>query len=79
MQYGDYSVWQREWLRGEALDNNSLTGSAVGRRARALELPTDHSRPRARGYNGRALLLRAADEQAAALRSLSGANGVTLF
>ncbi|HZD94579.1 MAG TPA: condensation domain-containing protein, partial [Candidatus Sulfotelmatobacter sp.] len=44
VQYGDYAVWQREWLKGEVLERQiaywkkQLEGAAV------LELPTDHPR-----------------------------------
>src|SRR5262245_29406599 len=45
IQYADYAVWQRGWLRGETLDTQlrywreKLDGVAV------LELPTDRARP----------------------------------
>jgi hypothetical protein len=52
VQYGDFAVWQREWLQGEALDNqlaywrDRLAGAPV------LELPTDRPRPPVRSSAG---------------------------
>ena len=46
MQYGDYAVWQREWLQGEVLDQQlaywrkQLAGAPP-----VLDLPTDYPRP----------------------------------
>ena len=46
LQYGDYAVWQRRWLTGEALAGElawwrrHLEGAPA-----VLELPTDHPRP----------------------------------
>jgi amino acid adenylation domain-containing protein len=46
VQYADFAVWQREWLRGEALEaqiaywRERLTGAPP-----LLELPTDRPRP----------------------------------
>ncbi|HEV2734946.1 MAG TPA: condensation domain-containing protein, partial [Longimicrobiaceae bacterium] len=48
VQYADYALWQRDWLRGEALDRRlafwreRLEGAPA-----ALELPTDRPRPAA--------------------------------
>ena len=46
IQYGDFAVWQREWLAGDRLDaqlahwQEALTGAPA-----LLELPTDRPRP----------------------------------
>ncbi|MBU8901081.1 non-ribosomal peptide synthetase, partial [Corallococcus sp. M34] len=53
VQYGDYSVWQREWLTGGVLGAQltywraQLQGSS-----RALELPTDRPRPSTQSFRG---------------------------
>ncbi|NVJ07525.1 non-ribosomal peptide synthase/polyketide synthase, partial [Myxococcus sp. AM001] len=53
VQYADYAVWQREWLKGEVLEEQlgywrkQLTGAPA-----ALELPTDKVRPAVQTYRG---------------------------
>ena len=42
VQYADFAAWQRQWLQGEVLEAQlELLAAAPGRRARALDLPTD--------------------------------------
>ncbi|MGH1557231.1 hypothetical protein ACRAWD_04260 [Caulobacter segnis] len=50
LQYADYALWQRQWLKGEALERQlSLLARAVGRgRRRVLELPIRTGRVRRR-------------------------------
>ncbi|HEX8907468.1 MAG TPA: condensation domain-containing protein, partial [Longimicrobiaceae bacterium] len=53
VQYADYAVWQREHLRGEALERDlawwreRLAGAPA-----LLELPTDHPRPKVQTHRG---------------------------
>uniref|UniRef100_UPI0013D50505 non-ribosomal peptide synthetase n=1 Tax=Myxococcus vastator TaxID=2709664 RepID=UPI0013D50505 len=53
VQYPDYAVWQREWLKGEVLEaqlgywKQRLEGAPA-----ALELPTDKTRPAVQTYGG---------------------------
>ncbi|RYZ33547.1 MAG: non-ribosomal peptide synthetase, partial [Myxococcaceae bacterium] len=53
VQYADYAVWQREWLKDEVLEaqlawwKQQLQGAP-----RALELPTDKPRPAVQTYRG---------------------------
>ena len=53
VQYADYAVWQREWLRGEVLERQlgywreQLAGAAA-----VLELPSDHPRPAVQSFRG---------------------------
>ncbi|HET7462054.1 MAG TPA: amino acid adenylation domain-containing protein, partial [Longimicrobium sp.] len=80
VQYADYAVWQREQLRGEALDRQ--VGYWKERLAGApalLELPTDRPRPPVQSHRGareafglpRALLDR--------LQALGRGEGATLY
>jgi amino acid adenylation domain-containing protein len=52
VQYADYSLWQREWLKGDLLNakfaywKKQLAGLSV------LDLNTDHPRPAVQTYNG---------------------------
>ncbi|HEY6411705.1 MAG TPA: condensation domain-containing protein, partial [Ktedonobacteraceae bacterium] len=53
IQYGDYAVWQRNWLQGEKLTaqlaywKQQLSGAPT-----TLELPVDHPRPAVPTYRG---------------------------
>ncbi|CAG8863570.1 Tyrocidine synthase 3 [Pseudomonas fluorescens] len=80
LQYGDYAVWQREWLRGEVLHEQSrywqqaLTGAPA-----LLTLPTDRPRPAEQDYSGASVELRLDPRLCAELRELSQRHGVTLY
>ena len=55
IQYADYALWQRQWLKGKALEN--LLGywkRHLGAAARVLELPFDRPRPSVRTTRGAA-------------------------
>ena len=42
IQYGDYAVWQREWLQGEVLEEQMEYWRKQLEGMEALELGTDH-------------------------------------
>jgi Condensation domain len=53
VQYADYAVWQREWLRGEALESQlSYWRAQLEGAPTVLELPTDRPRGRERTTEG---------------------------
>ncbi|HEX3131877.1 MAG TPA: amino acid adenylation domain-containing protein, partial [Thermoanaerobaculia bacterium] len=72
VQYADYAVWQREWLRGETLDRliafwrSELAGAPT-----VLELPADRPRPPVQRFRGASVPF--------ALETFSRPEGVTLF
>jgi amino acid adenylation domain-containing protein len=80
VQYADYAVWEREWLRGEALDRQlaywkeRLAGSTS-----ALELPTDRLRPAVRRSQGSMFRFTVGDQVRAAIMALCRREGTTLF
>ncbi|MCY1078721.1 non-ribosomal peptide synthetase [Archangium lansingense] len=80
VQYADYSVWQRSWLQGEALDaqlawwRKHLEGAPA-----MLELPTDRPRPAARSYRGAVQMVTLSRELSESLRALGRREGVTPF
>jgi len=71
IQYGDYAVWQREWLQGEVLETQlqywkeRLDGVAV------LEVPTDRGRPAVAGDRAASENLRLSEEVTTGLKELS--------
>jgi amino acid adenylation domain-containing protein len=79
-QYGDFAVWQRRWLAGEALAaqlafwRERLAGAPA-----ALELPADRPRPPAPSFRGATLALAFPAGLAAGLRRLALDEGSTLF
>ena len=80
IQYADFAVWQREWLRGEALEK--LAGYWRGQLAGAppaLELPTDRPLPSSHTYRGARLSFAVPAPVASGLKVLARREGATLF
>lgn len=79
IQYADYAVWQRRWLKGELLEAHldhweaRLAGAPP-----ALELPADHPRPPMPSYRGAIESLHVPAAAARALRALGRSNGATM-
>ncbi|MBO0720388.1 MAG: amino acid adenylation domain-containing protein, partial [Blastocatellia bacterium] len=79
IQYADFAVWQREWLKGEILEEElgywrkQLEGMAE------LDLPIDHQRPAVQSYRGAKHRFVMESEVAEKLRALSRREGSTLF
>ncbi len=78
LQYGDFAVWQREWLQGETLEaelawwRQELAGAPT-----VLDLPSDRPRPAARTSRGEALPV--ALPAAGLLHAVCRREGVTPF
>ncbi|HET7230272.1 MAG TPA: amino acid adenylation domain-containing protein, partial [Longimicrobium sp.] len=80
LQYADFAAWQRETLAGERLDaamdfwRRTLAGAPP-----ALELPTDHPRPRAQQHRGGSAAYVLDADTVSGLRHLAQAENATLF
>ena len=80
IQYADFSVWQRKWLKGKTLQQQldywrqKLQGIPP-----LLELPLDRPRPAYQTYNGNFKLFEIKADLAEKLRELSRQQDVTLF
>ena len=80
LQYADYAVWQREWLREETLGaqfdywSKQLEGLSP-----VLELPLDHPRPKVQSLRGAFVPLEFNEELTRGLKGLSRGEGATLF
>ena len=80
IQYADYAVWQRAWLKDEVLEEQlqywraQLAGAPP-----VLSLPTDHARPARSTQRGAIEVCSVPAELAEALKRLSQAEGVTLY
>nr|QEO74619.1 AMP-dependent synthetase and ligase [uncultured bacterium] len=80
IQYADFAVWQREWLRGAALDEQlDYWRGQLGGLPPLLKLPTDAPRPRLQTYHGATERFALPPEVVAELRRLARGEGVTLF
>ncbi|HSK76672.1 MAG TPA: amino acid adenylation domain-containing protein, partial [Thermoanaerobaculia bacterium] len=80
IQYGDFAVWQRNWLSGETLERlldhwrERLAGPLP-----VLELPVDRPRAAAAGALGERLPFVLSPEEADVFRTLARRRGATLF
>jgi Condensation domain len=79
IQYADFAVWQRAWLKGDRLERELAYWREHLAGAETLELPTDHPRLASRNYRGAQQRFALEPELAAALRELSRQEGGTLF
>ena len=80
VQYGDFAVWQRKWLKGEVLDEHlDYWRRRLEDAPPLLELPADHSRPPIASFRGATLPIRISTELTWTLKELSRREGVTLY
>ncbi|QXI14254.1 non-ribosomal peptide synthase/polyketide synthase [Pseudomonas zeae] len=80
LQYGDYALWQRRWLSGEVLQQQSQYWQQTLDGAPALlTLPTDRPRPAQQDYTGGNVEVLLDQRLSAALKALSQRHGATLF
>ena len=80
VQYADYVLWQREWMRGEVL--KAHVDHSTARLAGApdiLTLPADHPRPPVMSFRGAAPRIKVPAELSRALREFSRQHRVSLF
>jgi amino acid adenylation domain-containing protein len=79
IQYADYAAWQRQWLQGEALDEQLAYWKHDLAGAPPLDLATDRPRPRTSSFRGARLRFELGEARAKALRALCAEENVTLF
>jgi hypothetical protein len=80
LQYADYAVWQRQWLRGDALSRSlDYFRSRLAGAPPVLELPTDRPRPAVQTYRGTSVARLLPKKLVAGLVALSQSEGCTLF
>ena len=80
VQYADYAVWQREWLRGEELEKQlAYWRKQLGGELPILELPISRGRAVVQSYRGETVGVELSERLSGALRQLSKRNGATLF
>ncbi len=80
IQYGDFAVWQRRWLAGEALERQvGYWRQRLSGLPSLLELPTDRPRPPVRSDRGARHLFSLPLETLEGLKVLGRRAGVTDF
>ena len=80
IQYADFAAWQREWLKGDVLDEQfAYWRQQLGGSLPILKIPGDRPRPALQTYNGSSLSFPLSPDLSQALKSLCKAEGVTLF
>jgi FkbH-like protein len=80
VQYADYALWQREWLRGDALEEHlGYWRDQLAGAPEELELRTDKPRPAVATHRGSHHELTIPPELTGRLRDLCRREGVTLY
>ncbi|GJM33275.1 MAG: hypothetical protein DHS20C18_22760 [Saprospiraceae bacterium] len=79
MQYGDYSVWEREHLNGELLESKLTFWEQQLSGGKPLNLPLDFARPPIQSTRGGAKQFEISAELTSTLNAICREEGVTLF
>ena len=80
IQYADFSIWQRNWLQGEALDSQlSYWKKQLKGPLAILNLPLDRPRPAVQSHRGARQSIILSQALLQSLKALSQKEGVTLF
>jgi amino acid adenylation domain-containing protein/non-ribosomal peptide synthase protein (TIGR01720 family) len=80
VQYADYALWQRGWLRGEILEGQlAYWKKQLSGAPRVLELPSDRPRPAVASFRGAIHRFTLTSELSAGLREVARQERVTLY
>lgn len=80
IQYADYAIWQREWLRGGVSERQlEYWKSRLANAPALLELPTDRPRPAVQSFRGALKSFGVGQQLTAALNALGRREGATLY
>src|ERR1043166_885512 len=79
VQYADYAIWQREWLKGDVLGSQLDYWRTQLDGLERLELPADRPRPSAAAGKAGVVRFELSEGLTSELRALSRREGVTLF
>ncbi len=79
VQYADFSVWQRQWIRGDFLNAQLTYWLEKLRDVPVLSLPTDRPRPPVQTYRGTFQSVEPPPETFDAIRKLSREHNATPF
>ncbi|UHO38305.1 amino acid adenylation domain-containing protein [Chryseobacterium capnotolerans] len=79
VQYKDFALWQRNYLKGEILDKQINYWKGILEDFESLNLPLDFKRPAQISYEGAAIYFDLSLEVASGLRAISRDLGVSLY
>jgi amino acid adenylation domain-containing protein len=79
VQYGDYAVWQREWMVNEMAAEVAYWREQLAGAPPLLELPTSRPRPAVQTFRGKLEGFEMSGEVREGLRRLSRREGATLY
>jgi amino acid adenylation domain-containing protein len=80
LQYGDFAVWQRNWLSGSVLEQQlDYWRRQLGEDLPVLDIATDHPRPARPNFYGAVHSFNVSKDLTLSLQNLSQAEGVTTF
>jgi amino acid adenylation domain-containing protein len=79
IQYGDFAIWQRQWLQGEVLDTQLAYWKEHLAGLSTLQLPTDRPRPPVQAFRGARHPVMFSPALLQGLKGLSQRHGATLF
>ncbi|MEE8585160.1 MAG: amino acid adenylation domain-containing protein, partial [Acidobacteriota bacterium] len=79
IQYADFALWQRSWLKGEALQEQLRYWKEQLGGVQPLDLPLDRPRPEAMTRRGSSLEFRLSPQLARSLRQTGRRLGATLY
>ncbi|WP_392535306.1 amino acid adenylation domain-containing protein [Nostoc sp. C117] len=80
IQYADFTIWQRQWLQGKALQTSiNYWKQQLADAPPLLELPTDRPRPSVQTFRGWCFSFQLDAKLTASLKELSHKSGTTLF
>ncbi len=78
--YGDFAVWQREWMAGPAFEKQAaFWRTQLANAKRPLEVPTDRPRRGSRSHNGASEGIHIPLARAEALTAMARGHRATLF
>lgn len=79
-QYGDFALWQRNWLQGDALERQlGYWRSALWGAPASIDLPTDRRRPKVASFRGAMTPFAVSRDVTDALNEVAKREGATLF
>ena len=80
VQYADYAVWQRSWLKGSILEGQfAYWQKQLSDLPPLLDFPIDFPRPAVQSFHGSRLVKSLSQELSKSIRDLSQTQGTTLF
>ena len=79
VQYADFAIWQRDWLRGNLLEKQLSYWRTRLADLQEIELPTDFPRPKVHRYRGRRESFSISRTTANSLNALARSVGATPF